>query len=101
GQLVTGELERPDSALAATRGDRRWSIQVGAFSEEASASRLAEGLRARYPVAILPGRKDGERWRVRIQPIEDEDRARAMADRLKRDEHLPTWVTPMEGRAGS
>ena len=101
GQLATGKLERPDSALAATQGARRWSIQVGAFSEEAPASRLAEGLRTRYPVAILPARKGGGRWRVRIQPIEDEDSARAMADRLKRDERLPTWVTPMEGRAGS
>jgi len=101
GQLVTGKLDRPDSAVAATQDARRWSIQVGAFSEEASASRLAESLRARYPVVILPARKEGGRWRVRIQPIEDEDRARAVADRLKRDERLPTWVTSVEGRAGS
>ncbi len=100
-QLVTGELGRPDSALAATQGARRWSIQVGAFSEEVSANRLAEDLRARYPVAILPAGKEVGRWRVRIQPIEDEGRAREMAGQLKRDERLPTWVTPMEGREGS
>ena len=106
-QPVAGKLALPDSAMTAkagetaTKGAGRWSIQVGAFSEEASASRLADGLRDRYPVVILPARKDGGRWRVRIQPIEDEDRARVMADRLKRDERLPTWVTPMEGRAGS
>lgn len=100
-QLVTGELGRPDSALAQTQGARRWSIQVGAFSEEVSANRLAEDLRARYPVAILPAGKEFGRWRVRIQPIEDEGRAREMAGQLKRDERLPTWVTPMEGREGS
>jgi len=100
-QLVSGELGRPDSALAQTQGARRWSIQVGAFSEEVSANRLAEDLRARYPVAILPAGKEFGRWRVRIQPIEDEGRAREMAGQLKRDERLPTWVTPMEGREGS
>jgi len=91
---------RPEASHRAT-AERRWSIQVGAFGDAAAAERLAAGLRSRYPVAVLPARETGGRWRVRIQPIAGEDEARTMADRLKRDEHLPTWVTPMESGSGS
>jgi len=80
--------------------DDSWSIQVGAFSDEGAADRLAEGLRARYPVEVLPASGEGGRWRVRVQPIRGETRAREMAEALKRDERLPTWVTPMEDRVG-
>jgi cell division septation protein DedD len=102
---------RPDDASArplpevaaprsATSGQRSWTIQVGAFSEEAAARRLADGLRAKgYPAALLPASDDAQRWRVRVQPIEGEERAEAMSKRLKRDERLPTWVLPMEGRS--
>jgi cell division protein FtsN len=88
----------PESAMRQI--DDRWSIQVGAFSEEGAADRLAEGLRARYPVEVLPASEQGGRWRVRVQPIRGEARAREMAEALKRDERLPTWVTPMEDRVG-
>ncbi len=91
---------RPEVSDRAT-AERRWSIQVGAFGDAAAAERLADGLRNRYPVAVLPARETGGRWRVRIQPIAGEDEARTMADRLKRDEHLPTWVTPMESGSDS
>lgn len=90
-----------DSVMQVTRAPSGWSIQVGAFSQQAAATRLAEGLRARYPVEVLPASGKAGRWRVRVQPIRSEARARQMAERLKRDERLPTWVTPMEGRSGS
>jgi len=90
-----------DSVMHVTRAPSGWSIQVGAFSQQAAATRLAEGLRARYPVEVLPASGKAGRWRVRVQPIRSEARARQMAERLKRDERLPTWVTPMEGRSGS
>ncbi len=95
---VVRAVAAPESAMRQI--EDRWSIQVGAFSDEGAAERLAEGLRARYPVDVLPASSDGGRWRVRVQPIRGEGRAREMAEELKRDERLPTWVTPMEGRAG-
>lgn len=86
---------------------RPWAIQVGSFTEKRAAQRLAETLAGGYPVEVLPAKRDGGRWRVRVQPIATEDRARATAERLKREEGLPTWVTPMgeghgraEGRSG-
>jgi cell division protein FtsN len=90
-----------ESVMRVTRAESGWSIQVGAFSQQAAATRLAEGLRARYPVEVLPASGKAGRWRVRVQPIRSEARARQMAEQLKRDERLPTWVTPMEGRSGS
>ena len=100
----------PETARRVAKGERAsrpWAIQVGAFSEKRAAQRLAETLGGGYPVEVLPAKRDGGRWRVRVQPIATEDRARATAERLKRDEGLPTWVTPMdeghgraEGRSG-
>lgn len=94
-------------AVKVERASRPWAIQVGAFSEKRAAQRLAETLAGGYPVEVLPAKRDGGRWRVRVQPIATEDRARATAERLKREEGLPTWVTPMdegrgraEGRSG-
>jgi len=89
-----------ESAAPRAINTRPWAIQVGAFSERRAARRLAEALRDEYPVEVLPARREGGRWRVRVQPIESEARARSLAETLKREESLPTWVTPMEGRAG-
>jgi len=89
-----------ESAARRAIDTRPWAIQVGAFSERRAARRLAEALRDEYPVEVLPARRKGGRWRVRVQPIESEARARSLAETLKREEILPTWVTPMEGRAG-
>jgi cell division septation protein DedD len=88
-------------AVDAPAAERPWAIQVGAFADAAAADRLAEGLRGRYPVAVLPAEEGGGRFRVRIQPIREEAEARSMAERLKRDDSLPTWVTRMEARSGS
>ena len=94
-------------AIGVTTSNRPWAIQVGSFTEKRAAQRLAETLAGGYAVEVLPAKRDGGRWRVRVQPIATEDRARATAERLKREEGLPTWVTPMgeghgraEGRSG-
>jgi len=81
---------------------RQWAIQVGAFSDESAAAELADGLGAKgYPVELVPSAGRQSRFRVRVQPVPGEAEAKAMADRLKRDERLPTWVLPMEARSGS
>lgn len=91
---------RSADATARVEPAAAWAIQVGAFSENGAARRLADSLRGSYPVEVLPASREGGRWRVRVQPIESESRARAMAERIKLEERLPTWVTPMEGRSG-
>jgi cell division protein FtsN len=84
---------------ADTGQERPWTIQVGAFGDEASATRLAEGLAAKgYPVKLLAASGDSQRWRVRVQPLQGEAKAKQLANRLKHVEQLPTWVLPMEGR---
>ena len=86
------------SRLAEAGSDRFWAIQVGAFSDEASAARLAEGLGAKgYPTELLAASGNSQRWRVRVQPVRGEAKAQEMAMRLKLAERLPTWVLPMEG----
>jgi cell division septation protein DedD len=74
-----------------------WTIQVGAFSDEGAASRLAKSLRAKgYPTKLLSVQGDAGRWRVRVQPMSGENAARETAARLKQVERLPTWILPME-----
>lgn len=78
----------------------RWAIQVGAFSDEETARRLVKSLETKnYPVAVVPAKDSSQGWRVRVQPLRGEGKARALASRLKREEGLPTWLIPME--AGS
>ncbi len=100
------ESNLPRVAAAAVVGtsadsqqDRLWTIQVGAFSDEEAAARLVVGLGAKgYPTRLLASSDGSRRWRVRVQPIRGEAKAREIAGRLKRVERLPTWVLPMEGR---
>lgn len=81
--------------------DRFWAIQVGAFADEASAARLADALVAKgYPAELLAEGGEPKRWRVRVQPLSDEEKAKEIAIRLKSAEGLPTWVLPVEGRPG-
>ncbi len=103
--------ENPDASLpvVAARAKKRtdateqagsWAIQVGAFADEASAVRLADGLGAKgYPTELLSAGGDSPRWRVRVQPLPSEAKAKEIAIRLKRVEQLPTWVLPVEGRS--
>lgn len=101
--------EKPDSQLpvvaapraaqhASSDPRRLWAIQVGAFSDQASARRLAEDLGEKgYPTKLLAAGGQSQRWRVRVQPVRGEASANEIAARLKRVERLPTWVLPMEG----
>ena len=103
--------ETPDASLpvVAARAKKRaeateqagsWAIQVGAFEDEASAVRLADGLGAKgYPTELLSAGGDSPRWRVRVQPLPSEAKAKEIETRLKHVEHLPTWVLPVERRS--
>ena len=90
--------ESPRRIEADRKDDReRWAIQVGAFSDEATARRLVKSLESkRYPVAVVPANDSIQNWRVRVQPVRGEDKARAVASRLKGEEGLPTWLISMD-----
>ena len=72
----------------------RFAVQVGAFSENRSAERLADTLRRKgFDVYVTPGAQAGEsRWRVRVGPMHTREDAERAAARLKTEEKLPTWV---------
>jgi cell division protein FtsN len=92
---------RPSDAKrsAQSAGADAWAIQVGAFGDEAAATKLSKGLVAKGYPAELVAPAGQRQWRVRIQPIHGRAKASEMADRLKRVERLPTWVIPMEDRS--
>ncbi len=72
----------------------RFAVQVGAFSDNESAERLAGKLRNKgFDVYVSAGAKVGQaRWRVRVGPFPDREEAERAAGRLKKNENLPTWV---------
>jgi len=78
-----------------------FAVQVGAFAESEGAERLAEDLRGKgFPVYVSPGAgADGPRWRVRVGPHPTREQAEQAADRLERQEKLPTWVLDEDGAA--
>ena len=99
----TVDLELAGASASKRRVDDSgdWAIQVGAFADMAAARRLVESLEAKdYPVELIASRGATKRWRVRVQPVRGESRARRIANQLKQDEGLPTWTTPLEARSG-
>jgi hypothetical protein len=89
-----GRAEPPPVAAPPPEGP--FAIQVGSFTEPVPAWRLAEELGdKRYEVYVDEGDAAGKpRWRVRIGPVASRREARGLADRLKSEEGLPTWVLP-------
>ncbi|MBK7947224.1 MAG: SPOR domain-containing protein [Deltaproteobacteria bacterium] len=76
-----------------------FAIQVGAFGDEPSARSLEARLESKgYPIEVLPAGSESNRWRVRVQPIAEEQTARGTAERIEREERLPTWVIRLEGQ---
>jgi cell division septation protein DedD len=92
---------RQPAPPAAPAPKGRFAVQVGAFAESQGAERLAEDLRAKgFPVYVSPGAAaGGPRWRVRVGPHATREQAERAADRLERQEKLPTWVLDEDGAA--
>ncbi len=70
------------------------AVQVGAFAESGTAEGLAARLRERgLPVYVSRGGAPGAgRWRVRVGPVATRREAERLAERLQREERLPTWI---------
>ncbi len=81
-------------ASSFTAMKERFAVQVGAFSDNKSAERLAGSLRQKgFDVYVSAGAKRGQaRWRVRVGPFPNRNEAERAAGRLKKNEKLPTWV---------
>ena len=90
---------RPRGPVAEPKS--RIAIQVGAFESSDAAERLVRELRSReYTAYVVAGSaEDRPRWRVRVGPVSNRKDAATMAERLKREERLPTWI--MEEVSGS
>jgi hypothetical protein len=89
-----GEEPPPVAAPPPARGP--FAIQVGSFTEPVPAWKLAEQLGDKqYEVYVDEGDAAGQpRWRVRIGPVTSRRAARGLAERLKAEEGLPTWILP-------
>jgi DedD protein len=84
----------PPPRPSETPGEDGFSIQVGAFGEKATATRLAGELRAGgFSVSVHsddgPG---GVRFRVRVGPVPSREEATRLAGKLESDHQLPTWI---------
>jgi DedD protein len=71
-----------------------FSIQVGAFGEKGTATRLARELRAGgFSVHVhTDDGPAGVRYRVRVGPVPTREEAARLAGRLESDHQLPTWI---------
>lgn len=93
-QAAGDSLRSRSVEVPSTRLGPRLAIQVGAFESLKSAENLAQRLRSRdYAAYVVPGvREDHPRWRVRVGPLAHREAAASLANELKRNEHLPTWI---------
>ncbi len=81
----------PAPAATPARGEG-YSIQVGAFSSEKAARELATELGRHGYDAYLMDEGRGARWKVRVGPLGTRQEAEAISAKLKREQHLPTWI---------
>ena len=84
----------PEPDVFAAPGAVLYTVQVGAFVEEATAARWADRLRARnLPVWVTDAVVRGMRVRrVRVGALPTQDEADALARRLRTGYGWPTWV---------
>jgi DedD protein len=80
--------------VAAATPTGRFSVQVGAFADRASADKLVSRLRARgYDTFVKTDTETGgKRFRVRVGPVNARARAEELAAKLAKAEKLPTWI---------
>ncbi len=80
--------------IAAVTPAGRFSVQVGAFADRASADKLASRLRAHGYDSFVRADSEagGKRFRVRVGPVNARARAEELAAKLAKGEKLPTWI---------
>jgi cell division septation protein DedD len=72
----------------------RFSVQVGAFADRASADKLVSKLKGRGYQSYVKADSEGgaKRYRVRVGPVPARERAEELAAKLAKGEKLPTWI---------
>jgi hypothetical protein len=86
--------ETPDSPEVEAEGLLRFAVQVAAYEERENAISLAKQLTAeyRYTALVDPVRVRGKTiYRVRVR-VSSESEARVLADRLRHEQDLDTWI---------
>jgi cell division septation protein DedD len=79
-------------ALKPATGGAGFSIQVGAFGSEGTARQLAGELGKRGYATYVTSEGAGARFKVRVGPIASRSEAERVAERLKTEHRLPTWI---------
>jgi DedD protein len=84
----------PAKIASATPSAGRFSVQVGAFADRASADKLVARLKGRGYSSYVKADSEGgaKRYRVRVGPVPARARAEELAAKLAKGEKLPTWV---------
>jgi DedD protein len=72
----------------------RFSVQVGAFADRASADKLVSRLKGKGYSSYVKADSEGsaKRYRVRVGPVPARARAEELAAKLAKGEKLPTWI---------
>jgi len=88
-----GEREVATPPVSSAPPAAGFAVQVGAFATGASADGLAAALRKLgHPAYVADEGGNGARFKVRVGPIASRVEADKLADSLKREQRLPTWV---------
>lgn len=87
GGSAEPRTETPEDSGESATG--MWAVQLGSFSNQENAERLAADLRKENYAAFLSGlaTSSGELHRVRVGPLADREAAEAMAKRLAEAGH--------------
>jgi cell division septation protein DedD len=87
-----GTVPAQKPVLKPAAGGSGFSIQVGAFGSEETARQLAGELGKRGYKTYVTSEGAGARFKVRVGPIASRGEAERMAERLKTEHRLPTWI---------
>ena len=90
---------KPPTQVASVAPAGRFSVQVGAFGDSATAEKLVARLKAKgYPSYVKSDTESGgTRYRVRVGPVNARERAEELAAKLAKGEKLPTWILDESG----
>ncbi len=91
---IAEEKPAPVKVAAVAPAGGRFSVQVGAFGDSATAEKLAARLRSRGYTTYVKADAEagGKRYRVRVGPVNGRPRAEELAAKLAKGEKLPTWI---------
>jgi cell division septation protein DedD len=86
-------------AVASAPPATGFAVQVGAFATGSAADGLAAELtKLGHAAYVADEGGHGARYKVRVGPIASRAEADALADKLKREQRLPTWVLARNAR---